>query len=816
MDTLSLSDIISESTEFIPLMTSDEEVEIQDDQLPELLPILPLRNTVIFPGVVAPITAGRDKSLRLIKNIKEDQKFVGMIAQRDSDTEDPGQAEVFPTGTLAQIVKSFKMPDGNTTIIIQGKKRFRILDWVETEPYNMARVEFLPEFVPTDDDAEFTVLMDSIKDIAARLIQESPHIPSEAQAALDNIKSNTFLLNFIASNSSMNLEKKQEVLELDSLKDRAVKVLEGLNLELKMLEVKNEIHDKVKHEFDQQQREYFLHQQMKTIQEELGGNSSEGDIEEMRQKSKGKTWDDKTAEHFEKELRKLQRLNPQMPEFAIQRNYLEFMLDLPFESKGDSSINLKTAQKALDNDHYGLEKVKERILEHLAVLKLKGDMKSPILCLAGPPGVGKTSLGKSIAEALGRPYVRMSLGGLRDEAEIRGHRKTYIGAMPGRVLQNMKKAGSNDPVFILDEIDKLSYGVGGDPSSSMLEVLDPEQNNSFYDNYLEMGYDLSKVFFIATANNLGAIQPALLDRMEIIDVSGYTTDEKVEIAKRHLVPKQLSNHGLTTEQFSIGKPELKAVVEGYTRESGVRSLDKKVAKLIRHSAKDIAMGDAEVVKIEKDNIGTVLGPARERDSYEGNHHAGVVTGLAWTPVGGDILFIESSISRGSGKVIVTGNLGDVMKESATIALAYLKSNAEELGIDTKLFTSYDINIHVPQGAIPKDGPSAGITLLTALTSLFTQKRVAAKLAMTGEITLRGKVLPVGGIKEKILAAKRAKITTIILCDKNRKDIEEIESHYLKGMTFHYVGEMQEVLDLAILDQKVKNAKKLVPEEVKKS
>ena len=816
MDTLSLSDIISESTEFIPLMTSDEEVEINDDQIPELLPILPLRNTVIFPGVVAPITAGRDKSLRLIKSIKEDQKFVGMIAQRDGATEDPGQNEVFPTGTLAQIVKSFKMPDGNTTIIIQGKKRFRILEWVETEPFNMAKVEFLPEFVPGEDDTEFTVLMDSIKDIAARLIQESPHIPSEAQAALDNIKSNTFLLNFIASNSSMKLEKKQEVLELDSLKERAVKVLEGLNLELKMLEVKNEIHDKVKHEFDQQQREYFLHQQMKTIQEELGGNSSEGDIEEMRQRSKGKTWDSKTSEHFEKELRKLQRLNPQMPEFAIQRNYLEFMLDLPFESKGDASINLKAAQKSLDADHYGLEKVKERILEHLAVLKLKGDMKSPILCLAGPPGVGKTSLGKSIAEALGRPYVRMSLGGLRDEAEIRGHRKTYIGAMPGRVLQNMKKAGSNDPVFILDEIDKLSYGTGGDPSSSMLEVLDPEQNNSFYDNYLEMGYDLSKVFFIATANNLGAIQPALLDRMEIINVSGYTTDEKVEIAKRHLVPKQLENHGLTKGQFSISKPELKAVVEGYTRESGVRSLDKKVAKLIRHTAKDIAMGDADVVKIENEAIGTILGPSRERDSYEGNDHAGVVTGLAWTPVGGDILFIESSISRGNGKVIVTGNLGDVMKESATIALAYLKSNAEELGIDPKLFTSYDINIHVPQGAIPKDGPSAGITLLTALTSLFTQKRVAAKLAMTGEITLRGKVLPVGGIKEKILAAKRAKITTIVLCDKNRKDIEEIEDHYLKGMTFHYVGEMREVLDLAILDQKVKNAKKLVPVETKKS
>jgi ATP-dependent Lon protease len=553
---------------------------------------------------------------------------------------------------------------------------------------------------------------------------------------------------------------------------------------------------------------------MKTIQEELGGNSSEGDIEEMRQKSKGKTWDDKTAEHFEKELRKLQRLNPQMPEFAIQRNYLEFMLDLPFESKGDASINLKSAQKALDNDHYGLEKVKERILEHLAVLKLKGDMKSPILCLAGPPGVGKTSLGKSIAEALGRPYVRMSFGGLRDEAEIRGHRKTYIGAMPGRVLQNMKKAGSNDPVFILDEIDKLSYGVGGDPSSSMLEVLDPEQNNSFYDNYLEMGYDLSKVFFIATANNLGAIQPALLDRMEIINVSGYTTEEKVEIAKRHLVPKQLENHGLTKDQFSIGKPELKAVVEGYTRESGVRSLDKKVAKLIRHTAKDIAMGDAEVVKIEKDTIGTILGPSRERDSYEGNHHAGVVTGLAWTPVGGDIVFIESSLAKGSGKVIITGNLGAVMKESATIAIAYLKANADELGIDQNLFKAYDINIHVPQGAIPKDGPSAGITLLTALTSLFTQKKVAPKLAMTGEITLRGRVLPVGGIKEKILAAKRAKISTILLCEKNRKDIEEIEAHYLKGMTFHYISEMSEVLDLAILNQKVKGAKTLSAETKK--
>lgn len=810
MDSLSLSDIINESTEFIPLMTSDDEVEINSTDLPEELAILPLRNTVIFPGVVAPITAGRDKSLRLIRSITEEPKYVGMIAQRDGDNEDPGAADVFPTGTLAQIVKSFKMPDGNTTIIIQGKKRFKVLEWTQTEPYNRAKVEFLPEFVPAEDDVEFNILMESIKDVAAQLIQDSPHIPTEAQTALDNIKSNTFLLNFIASNSSMTLDKKQEVLELDELKDRATKVLEGLNLELKMLEVKNEIQDKVKHEFDQQQREYFLHQQMKTIQEELGGNSSETEIEELRQRAKTKTWNDSTAERFDKEIKKLQRLNPQMPEFAIQRNYLEFMLDLPFEPKGSSEIDLKAATAVLDKDHYGLEKVKERILEHLAVLKLKGDMKSPIICLAGPPGVGKTSLGKSIAEALGRPYVRMSLGGLRDEAEIRGHRKTYIGAMPGRILQNMKKAGSNDPVFILDEIDKLSYGTGGDPSSSMLEVLDPEQNDSFYDNYLEMGYDLSKVFFIATANNLGAIQPALLDRMEVIDVTGYTIEEKVEIARQHLVPKQLDNHGLAKDQFSITKPVLKSLVEGYTRESGVRNLDKKVAKLIRSTAKDVAMGNEAVPSISKEQLEKILGPSRERDIYEGNAHAGVVTGLAWTPVGGDILFIESSLAKGNGKVIITGNLGDVMKESATIALAYLKSNAEQLGIDSRLFTSYDINIHVPQGAIPKDGPSAGVTLLTALTSLFTQKKVAPKLAMTGEITLRGKVLPVGGIKEKILAAKRAKITNILLCDKNRKDIEEIEAHYLKGMTFHYVQEMSEVLELAILDQKVKGAKKLEP------
>ena len=700
------------------------------------------------------------------------------------------------------------MPDGNTTIIIQGKKRFRILEWVQSEPFNKAKVEFLPEFVPEVGDVEFGALVESIKEIAAQLIAESPHIPSEAQQAVDNIKSNTFLLNFIASNSSMTVEKKQEVLELDDLKDRATKVLEALNLELRMLEVKNEIHDKVKHEFDQQQREYFLHQQMKTIQEELGGASSEQEVEEMRQKAKDRKWDEKTAKHFEKELNKLQRLNPQMPEFSIQRNYLEFMLDLPFEPAAQTKLDLKKAERQLDKDHYGLEKVKERILEHLAVLKLKQDMKSPILCLAGPPGVGKTSLGKSVAEALGRPYVRMSLGGLRDEAEIRGHRKTYIGAMPGRLLQNMKKAGANNPVFVLDEIDKLSYGTGGDPSSAMLEVLDPEQNSAFYDNYLEMGYDLSNVLFIATANNLGSIQPALLDRMEIIHVSGYTTEEKIEIAKRHLIPKQLENHGLSKDQFTLGKVEIRSLIEGYTRESGVRTLDKRIAKLVRANAKAIAMEEEVSPKMELDRLHEIMGPARTIDEYEGNEFAGVVTGLAWTPVGGDILFIESSLSKGTGKVIITGNLGDVMKESATIAMAFIKSNHEELGIAHEWFQKYDVNIHVPQGAIPKDGPSAGVTLLTALVSLFTQKKVLPKMAMTGEITLRGRVLPVGGIKEKILAAKRAKIKTIILCEENRRDIEEIEAHYLSGLTFHYVSFMREVLNLAILDKKVKGAKKL--------
>lgn len=813
MDRLSLSDIIGENTEFIPLMTSDDEVNINSKDLPESIPLLPLRNTVIFPGVVAPISAGRDKSLRAIKEANETGNFVAMIAQKSPDTEDPTAEDVHSVGTLAQIVKTFKMPDGNTTIIIQGKRRFKILEWVQSNPYNRVKVEYLEDVQVEGEDQEFPMLINSIKELAEQIIQESPQIPTEAKAALENINSDSFLMNFIASNSNMSMERKQEVLELNHLRDRAVRVLEALNLELKMLEVKNEIQDKVKEEFDQQQREYFLHQQMKTIQEELGGTGSEAEVEVMRERAAKMNWEGSAKEHFDKELKKLQRLNPQMPEFSIQRNYLEFMLDLPWKERVETSFNLKKAKDILNRDHYGLEKVKDRILEHLAVLKLKGDMKSPIICLAGPPGVGKTSLGKSIAEALGRPYVRMSLGGMRDEAEIRGHRKTYIGAMPGRLLQNMKKAGKSNPVFVLDEIDKLSHGGHGDPSSAMLEVLDPEQNNSFYDNYLEMGYDLSDVFFIATANNLSVIHPALLDRMEIIHVSGYTMNEKVEIAKRHLIPKQIEEHGLEKTQFKINKPTLEKVIEGYTAESGVRRLDKTIAKLVRNVAKDIAMETSEEPLITPDRMEDILGPAHVKDHYEGNAVAGVVTGLAWTPVGGDILFIESSLAKGTGRTIITGNLGDVMKESATIAMAYIKAHAEELGLPSDAFKHYDVNIHVPQGAIPKDGPSAGITILTALVSLFTQRKVKAKLAMTGEITLRGKVLPVGGIKEKILAAKRAKIGEIILCERNRKDIEDIEEHYLKGLTFHYVTKMSEVLDLAILDEKVRKAKTLeVPQK----
>lgn len=815
-DRVSPSDPLAENTEFIPLVTSEDDIDWNVDEMTDDIPILPLRNTVIFPGVVTPITAGRDKSLRLIKEANDGNKILGVISQKNPDTENPGPDDMYQVGTLARIVRRLKMPDGNTTIIIQGKKRFRIKEWTQHEPFDKAKIEVLNEQKPADDDENFSGLIGSVKDLALKIISESPNIPSEAQFAINNITSDPFLINFISSNLNVDVKRKQELLEMDSIEWRSNAVLKNLMQELEMLKVKNEIQSKVKTEFDQQQREYFLQQQMKTIQEELGGSNSEAEIEDIRARAKTKNWSKKVGESFEKELSKMHRMNPQMPEFSVQRNYLELMLDLPWDEYSQDNFNLKRAKKILDRDHFGLDDVKDRIIEYLAVLKLKGDMKSPILCLYGPPGVGKTSLGKSIAEAIGRKYIRMSLGGLRDEAEIRGHRKTYIGAMPGRVIQNIKKAETSNPVFVLDEIDKISYGGQGDPSSAMLEVLDPEQNNEFYDNYLEMGYDLSKVMFIATANTLQSVQPALRDRMEIIEMSGYTIEEKVEIAKRHLLSKQLKEHGMTKTDLKLGKKQLEYVIDGYTRESGVRGLEKQIAKLVRHGAKSIAMEETYNITMTNEEIRKVLGAPRfDRNREQDNSVAGVVTGLAWTPVGGDILFIESSLSRGNGKVIITGNLGDVMKESATIAMAYLKSHAAELGIPDVVFRHWDINIHVPEGATPKDGPSAGVTMLTALTSVFTQRKVRSKMAMTGEITLRGKVLPVGGIKEKILAAKRAGVKAIVLSEDNRKDIEEIKPYYLKGLTFHYVKEMQEVLDFALLNQKVQNAKTLTVKEPKK-
>ena len=811
MDSLSLDQVISEDTEFIPLMTNDDEDNMEKEEVPETLPILPLRNTVLFPGVVIPITAGRDKSIKLLQQANKEKTLIGVVSQKDAENEDPGKDDIFGVGTVARIVRMFKMPDGNTTVIIQGKKRFEVEQVVEEEPYMRARISILTEKKVRKDNQKFAAVIDSIKDMALKIIKESPNIPSEAAFALKNIESDTFLLNFISSNMNLEVEAKQALLEIRDMKERANMVLKHLHDELKMLEMKNEIQSKVKTEFDQQQREYFLHQQMKQIQEELGGNSFEEEIEEMRKRAETKKWPDNVKEVFEKELKKIQRINPQVPEFSIQRNYLEFLLDLPWSEYSKDKFDLAKAEKILDRDHYGLDKVKERILEHLAVLKLKGDMKAPILCLYGPPGVGKTSLGKSIAEALGREYIRMSLGGLRDEAEIRGHRKTYIGAMPGRLIQSIKKAGTSNPVFVLDEIDKLTSGGHGDPQSAMLEVLDPEQNSEFYDNYLELGYDLSKVMFIATANNLSSIHPALRDRMEIIEINGYTIEEKVEIAKRHLLPKQLKEHGLKPKDIAVDKHVLEYIADSYTRESGVRGLDKVMAKVARYAAKNVAMEKEYHTKLKISDIKEVLGPERfNKEKYQGNDIAGVVTGLAWTPVGGTILFIESAISKGKGKVTVTGNLGDVMKESAVIAMAYLKAHADDFGIDYHVFDQWDVHIHFPEGATPKDGPSAGITILTSLASLFTQKQVKDKIAMTGEITLRGKVLPVGGIKEKILAAKRADIKEIILCEDNRKDIEEIREDYLAGLTFHYVDSMMDVIKIALTDKEVKNPVDLKP------
>jgi ATP-dependent Lon protease len=808
LDSLSFQEF-DENAELIPLMTSEDEKEINNESLPETLPILSLRNTVLFPGVVIPITAGRDKSIKLIDDANKGSKVVGVVSQKDETIEDPKAKDIHSTGTVARILRVLKMPDGNTTVIIQGKKRFKVAEVITEEPYMNATVREVPETIPEVPNEEFSAIIDSIKELALQIIKESPNIPSEASFAIKNIESNSFLINFVSSNMNLSVEEKQVLLETDNLQERALATLKYMNVEFQKLELKNDIQSKVQSDLNQQQREYFLHQQMKTIQEELGGVSYEEEVEEMKARAAEKHWNEDVAKHFDKEIGKMQRMNPQVAEYSIQRNYLDLFLDLPWDEFSKDNFNLKRAKKILDRDHYGLDDVKKRIVEHLAVLKLRNDMKSPILCLYGPPGVGKTSLGKSIAEALGREYVRMSLGGLRDEAEIRGHRKTYIGAMPGRILQSLKKAGTSNPVFVLDEIDKLSNSHQGDPSSAMLEVLDPEQNSEFYDNFLEMGYDLSKVMFIATSNSLAPIQPALLDRMEIINVSGYTIEEKVEIGKRHLLPKQLKEHGLSDKHLRIAKPQMEKIVEGYTRESGVRGLEKQIAKMVRHSAKNIAMDETYNIKVTNNDIIEVLGSAKlERDKYENNNVAGVVTGLAWTRVGGDILFIESILSKGKGSLTITGNLGKVMKESATIAMEYIKANADTFGINPEVFDKYNVHIHVPEGATPKDGPSAGVTMLTSLVSLFTQSKVKKSLAMTGEITLRGKVLPVGGIKEKILAAKRARIKEILLCKENKSDIEEIKDEYLSGLTFHYVTDMSEVIDIAITKQKVKNAKKL--------
>ena len=807
LDNLSLQDIESEA-DLIPLLTPEDEEALEREDLPNEVPILPLRNTVLFPGVVIPITVGRDKSIQLIKDANQGSKVIGVVAQKDQAVENPSSKDIYSLGTVARILRVLKMPDGNTTIIIQGKKRFEIEKIISDSPYLKASTRSVEDEL-TYDNSEFKAVAESIKELSLQIIQENPNLPSEASFAIKNIQSYSFLINFVSSNMNLSVNEKQKILSLKNIKERALLCLKYMNVEFKKLELKNDIQSRVRHDLDQQQREYYLQQQMKTIQEELGGISYEEEIEEMKTRAKAKVWTKEVGAHFEKELMKMQRMNPQVAEYSVQRNYLDLFLDLPWDHFSTDKFDLKRAQKVLDRDHFGLEEVKKRIIEYLAVLKLRNDMKSPILCLYGPPGVGKTSLGKSTAEALGRSYVRVSLGGLRDEAEIRGHRKTYIGALPGRIIQSLKKAGTSNPVFVLDEIDKLGNSAQGDPSSAMLEVLDPEQNNEFYDNFLELGYDLSKVMFIATANNIGNIHPALRDRMEIINVSGYTIEEKVVIGKQHLLPKQLIEHGLDKKAIQLGKGVMERIVELYTRESGVRGLDKQIAKVTRYAAKSIAMDEGYAVKPESSDLTEILGPPKvTRDLYENNEVAGVVIGLAWTSVGGDILFIESALSPGKGVLNITGNLGKIMKESFTIAMEYIKANAKRLGLDDFKFDKYNIHIHVPEGATPKDGPSAGITILTSLVSLLTQKRVKKNLSMTGEITLRGKVLPVGGIKEKILAAKRSKIKEIILCESNRKDIEEIKPAYLKGLTFHFVKEMEEVLALALTNQKAKNAKSL--------
>ena len=806
LDSLELSDLINEETEFLPLMSDEDEDKISKEDTPDVMSILPLRNTVLFPGVIIPITIGRDRSVKLIKDAENGKNSIGVVSQKEFDTELPELKDLNEVGTVAQILKMLKMPDGNITAVIQGRKRFKIEEMVQNDPYYKARITDLKEIKPEKNDQEFSALVSSVKDLALRIIDESPNIPAEAAIAIKNIKNTSFIINFVASNMSISLSEKQALLEEVDLKKRAIKVLELLTKELQLLEMKNKIQSKVQTDLDKQQREYYLNQQMKAIQEELGGSGSQKEIDEMRKQGDKKKWNKEIENAFDKELRKLQRMNPSMSDYAVQRSYIELILELPWEECTIDSFDLKKAREILDRDHFGLEKVKERIIEHLAVLKLKGDMKSPILCLYGPPGVGKTSLGKSIAEALGRKYERVSLGGLRDESEIRGHRKTYIGAMPGRIIKSIQKAKSSNPVFVLDEIDKVTRDSHGDPSSALLEVLDPEQNEAFHDNYLELDYNLSKVMFVATANSLATVQPALRDRMEIIEINGYTIEEKVQIAKKHLLPKQLKSHGLKKEQFTLSDAMLEKIVDQYTRESGVRTLDKMVSKMIRNVAKSLVMEESFDYSPDSDIVEKVLGaPIFDRDRFIDNSVAGVVTGLAWTSVGGDILFIESSLSKGKGKLSVTGNLGKVMKESVTIAMEYLKAHAELYDLSAEVFENWNVHVHVPEGATPKDGPSAGITMFTSLVSSFTQRKVKEKIAMTGELTLRGNVLPVGGIKEKILAAKRSGINEIILSKQNRKDILDINEKYVKGMTFHYVNTLKEVTDIALLNEKIEEA-----------
>ena len=809
IDNLSLQDF-NENAEFIPLFSQDDEEAMNKEEVPTELSILPLRNMVLFPGVVIPITAGRDKSIKLINDAMKGDKTIGVVAQLNEEVEIPTSNDIYKFGTVAKILKTLKLPDGNITVILQGKKRFEIQEVLQEEPYLKAKTSEVSDVLPEKTDIEFPTIIESIKETAQEIIRENPNLPSEAAFAIKNIESNWFLVNFVSSNLNLDVADKQALLEISNFKERAFETLRKMNIELQKLTLKNDIQTKVRIDLDQQQKEYFLHQQIKTIQEELGGVSHEQEFEELRTKAKTKKWDKNIQEHFDKELSKMQRMNPQVAEFSIQRNYLELLLELPWNEYSKDIFDLKNAKKILDKDHYGLEDVKRRVIEHMAVLKLRNDMKSPILCLYGPPGVGKTSIGKSVAKALGREYVRISLGGLRDEAEIRGHRKTYIGAMPGRIIQSIKKAKTSNPVFVLDEIDKLSSSHQGDPSSAMLEVLDPEQNSAFYDNFLELGYDLSKVMFIATSNSLNTIQPALLDRMEIIEMNGYTIEEKVEILRQHLLPKQLKEHGLDLKSINIPKKVMEFIVTKYTRESGVRKLDKEVANVVRYIAKSIVLEEEYNQKLSEEDVVKILGaPKFDNDKYENNEAAGVVTGLAWTRVGGDILFIESILSEGKGTLTMTGNLGNVMKESATIALEYIKSNSDLFDIDPKVFEKYKIHVHVPEGATPKDGPSAGIAMLTSMVSSFTQRKIKKNIAMTGEITLRGKVLPVGGIKEKILAAKRANIKEIILCKENKRDIDQIKPEYLTGLTFHYVDKMTEVIDIALTDQKVKKAKNLV-------